>query len=90
MIRLKENERIDWFRITVELKQYGIGNSALSKMTGIPTSTLDGWRNKMHRPKFEEAAKVLNTWFDITGKCLDNVPIYNVYLPDVHPNQPKV
>jgi len=90
MIKLEKGRRVDWFRITVDLKNYGVSTNALSKKTGIPRTTLDCWRNKVHRPKLEEAIIVLNVWADITGKDIDDVPVYDPYLPDNHPNQPRV
>lgn len=88
MIKLEKKHRVDWFRVTVDLNSSGISTNALSKMTGIPRSTLDCWRNKVNRPRIEEAIIVLNAWADITGKDIDDVPVYNPYLPDGHHDQP--
>jgi exonuclease III len=88
MIKLEKHERVDWFRITVDLNNEGISLDALAKMSEIPRSTVQGWRYRNARPKLEEAIRVLNIWADITGSDIDHVPVYNPFLPDSHPSQP--
>jgi lambda repressor-like predicted transcriptional regulator len=83
MFKLKENEFIDWFRISVDIRNHGISLAALHKMSGIPPSTLQDYRARRHRPKLEEAVILLHLWADITGKSIDDdVPTYNPYISD--------
>ena len=88
MIKLEKHERVDWFRITVQINNNGISIDALAKLADIPRSTIQGWRYRNARPKLEEAIRILNLWADITSQDYDSIPIYNPYLPDGHINQP--
>jgi hypothetical protein len=89
MIKLSKNERVDWFRITVDLANHGISIYALSSMAEIPRSTIQSWRDRQATPKVEAAFEIINIWADITGKELEELPVYNPFLPDAHPQQPK-
>lgn len=82
MLRLKKNEHVDWFRITVDLQQQGLSLEAIAKMSEIPRQTLQGWRNKHTNPKLEEALRLIDLWFDMTGKDEDEIPTYDIYKHD--------
>lgn len=84
---MKKHERVDWFRITVEINNCGISIDGLAKMTDIPRSTIQGWRYKNARPKLEEAIRLLHCWSDITNKDFDAIPIYDPFLPDGFPRE---
>ena len=75
MLKLQKNERVDWFRITVDI-------DALAKMAEIPRSTIQGWRYRNARPKLEEGIRLLHLWLDITEKEIEHIPVYNPFIHD--------
>ena len=81
MLKLEKNERVDWFRITVDINNKGISINALAQMTDIPRSTIQGWRYRNARPKLEEAIRLLHLWAEITEQDMEKVPVYNPYSP---------
>jgi lambda repressor-like predicted transcriptional regulator len=79
VLSLEKNRRVDWFRVIIDLNEKGISMDALASMTGIPRSTVQGWKYRNGRPKFEEAISVLNIWAEHTCSDLDHIPVYDPY-----------
>jgi len=77
MFELKKNERVDWFRITVDLLNSGVNMTKLSQLSGIPRTTLAGYKQRQTRPQFEEAFILINIWADKTKSSIDDLPVYN-------------
>lgn len=87
MIKLAKNERVDWFRITVDFNNNGISIYALSKISQIPMSTIKSWRYRDASPRLEEAVRLLNIWSDMTGGNIEEVPTYNQFDHDSTKNK---
>lgn len=83
MLKLDRDERIDWFTITVQLRAKGLSIRNVSERTGIPETTIKGWRLGNGRPRFEEAIRVMNFWCDVMKLDISAIPIYNIYKPNI-------
>jgi len=57
-------QRVDWPRITFDLRRAGMTMAEISKATGIPHSTLDGYRNQDAEPKHWAGERLLQLWRD--------------------------
>lgn len=81
MLKLKRGDKIDWFRITEDLRRLGYSTKDIERATGIPSSTIKGWRLEIGSPRFETAIIVLNFWCDKTGCEISQMPVTNIYKP---------
>lgn len=82
-LELKENERIDWFRVIVDIERQGVTTYKIASNLDFAQSTLMGWKLERHRPKFEDGLKLLNCWCKITKKHLEQAPRHNPARPDL-------
>ncbi|MAR93329.1 MAG: hypothetical protein CML06_21005 [Pseudomonadales bacterium] len=81
MIELKENERIDWFRIVADLRGAGVTVKDMSQTLDIPRSTIHGWCNEISNPRVETGLRVIQFWADTCERPVDEVPRYDRYQP---------
>lgn len=79
MFVLKKNERIDWFRVIVDIERSGWSLRKLGAEVGVPHSTLQGWKLEHGRPKFEESVRVIVVWGERTKLPVEQVPRKNMY-----------
>lgn len=77
-ITAPSDERIDWFRILVHLKDEGWSLHAVSHFTGIPKSTLVGYKQGM-QPNYHYGTLLLSCWSQCCGKDKDAAPTINRY-----------
>lgn len=70
----RENDvRVDWFRLLNQLKVEGYSLYGVSHFTGIPKSTLIGYKNGS-QPSYHQGVDLLQFWSQATGKALAEVP----------------
>ena len=55
-------KRVDWPRIIEDLRRTGLSVEGMSEATGIPRSTLLGYRNLDAEPKHADGEALLNLW----------------------------
>lgn len=79
MLRLRQQERVDWFRIVVDLERRGYGSKRISAEIEVPRSTIVGWKLENARPKFEEGLRLALLWAEVTGRSAEQAPRYNPY-----------
>lgn len=84
MVRLSGQQRVDWFRVFVDLERQGTRLAGVKQATGIPVSTLRGWRLEISRPRFEEGLAVLQLWADTCTRKLQQVPVIDPMRPHDH------
>jgi len=65
--------RVDWFRLLNQLKDEGYSLYGVSHFTGIPKSTLIGYKNGS-QPSYHQGVSLLQFWSQATGKELADVP----------------
>lgn len=78
---LTKDERINWYRMFVDLERNGSNLEAVSRLVSIPRTTLHGYKQQTCRPKFEEAARIINCWCEKCGKEPNDIPVYNIFKP---------
>lgn len=65
----------DWFRLFSDLKARGWSLEAISIVTGVPVSTLDGYRNAGSVPRHHVGEWLVILWCGATGNTRDRVPV---------------
>ncbi|VUD66327.1 hypothetical protein TDB9533_03561 [Thalassocella blandensis] len=81
MLILQKNDRVDWNRIITDLERNKVCCYKLSKRSGIPRTTLLGWKNHGNRPKLEDGLPVINIWCQVFDKEFDEIPVFDFYEP---------
>ena len=81
MIKLEQNERIDWFRIIADLNRAGVSTVRAAKDTNVPKSTIQGWIQESGNPRLEVGLRVIEYWAKKCKKRISDVPRYNPYKP---------
>ena len=62
MTELLRGQRVDWWRVLDDLRKSGLGFEAVSKGTGIPCSTLVGYKNLNVEPKHADGSILIALW----------------------------
>lgn len=69
---LAPDQRLDWWRILEDLRMHRMTLEAISEATGIPKSTLLGYKNLQAEPKHADGERLLAVW---RTRMLPPVPI---------------
>ena len=56
--------RIDWWQIITDIKQAGLSIAQAAVKTGIPRTTLLGFRNSGAEPRHSDGELLLKLWRD--------------------------
>ena len=59
---LSQDQRHDWSRILIDLSMHGMTLQAVFEATGIPVSTLHGFKNLDAEPKHADGDRLLALW----------------------------
>jgi hypothetical protein len=62
MTELAKGQRVDWWQVLDDLRRVGLGFDAVSKGTGIPVSTLAGYKNLNAEPKHADGSLLVSLW----------------------------
>lgn len=65
---------IDWFRVLADLKRIGWSIKAIELVTGIPSSSLDRYRNSGAQPRHEVGERLILLWCGATAKLRTDLP----------------
>lgn len=65
--------RVDWFRLLDQLKDVGYSLYAVSHFTGIPKSTLIGYKQGS-QPSYHHGVRLVAFWAEAGGKEIADVP----------------
>ena len=68
-------QRIDWFRLMVELKRGGWSLRAMSAATRISKPVLVGLRNSGTEPRHVAGEALIALWCRVTGLGRDHLPM---------------
>lgn len=71
-------DRVDWFRLLTQLKDEGYSLYAVSHFTGIPKSTLIGYKQGS-QPSYHQGVNLLKFWMQAVGRSAEQVPMVNPY-----------
>jgi len=72
-------QRVDWFRLIDDLKRRGYSTYALEMLTGVPKSTLLGYKQGAE-PKHLDGERLIGVWCQVTGLQRDSIPTEPVQL----------
>lgn len=73
MILVDRDEKIDWFRLIVDLCAiYGYTHSQVAVAVGAPKSTVQGWKQGA-TPKWEDGERLIALWVTVTGNGRETV-----------------
>jgi hypothetical protein len=70
--------RIDWFRLLVNLGKEGYSLRSISHFTGIPKTTLVGYKNGS-QPAYHIGVCLLQFWSEATGHDSTEAPTISLY-----------
>lgn len=66
------DEKIDWFRVIVDLERSGYSFSSIGAAIGSPRSTIIGWKQGSS-PAFEAGDLLIGLWESVLCKSRDSV-----------------
>jgi hypothetical protein len=72
------DEKVDWFRVIVDLERQGYGATLVALSIATPKTTLLGWKQGS-RPRFEEGDRLIALWCRVTGNGRETVPKVSRY-----------
>lgn len=78
---LKPDQRLDWWRILQDLHVHGYTLEAIQSVTGIPKSTLLGYKNQQAEPKHADGERVLHLW---RSRMLPPLPVITDSIRQTH------
>lgn len=67
-------QRIDWFRVLMDLKQAGLSLHAIAALVGVSKTAVIGWKNHDAEPGHTHGERVLMLWERATGKGRADAP----------------
>ncbi|OGT02869.1 MAG: hypothetical protein A2143_05920 [Gallionellales bacterium RBG_16_57_15] len=66
------DEKIDWFRVIVDLCNRGYSHRTIAAVTSVATNTVRGWRDGA-RPRYEDGERLIALWSQVTGNSQETV-----------------
>lgn len=69
---LTKTEKVDWFRVVVDLERSGYSHADIAAVVGVGKSTVQGWKDGA-RPKFEEGEMLIGLWATVTKNGRESV-----------------
>ena len=72
------DEKVDWFRVIVDLERHGYGATLVALSIATPKTTLLGWKGGS-RPRFEDGDRLIALWCRVTGNGRETVPKVSRY-----------
>lgn len=63
---LAPDEKIDWFRLIVELERVGYSHLSIAAAVGVAKRTVGGWKQGSS-PRFEEGERLIDLWCQVTA-----------------------
>ena len=73
MTLVAPDEKIDWFRVIVDLERSGYCHASIAMVIGRSKGSID-WLKKGGTPAYERGAQLLELWQDVTGNGQETVP----------------
>lgn len=78
MFAISEEERVHWFQILIDLGGQGYSLYGISHFTGIPKSTLIGYKQGA-QPSYHNGMVLLDFWAQAGGKDRAAAPTISPY-----------
>ena len=71
---LQIDEKVDWFRLIIDLERVGYSHATLAAAIGAPKSTVHGWKQGAN-PNWECGERLIDFWIQVTGNGRDSVHV---------------
>lgn len=70
-----QNEKIDWFRIIIDLcsDKHGYTHATIGAAVGAPKSTVQGWKMGAE-PRWKDGERLIHLWTSVTRNSRETVP----------------
>lgn len=75
---ISQNEKIDWFRIIIDLERSGYPHVAIGAAVGVSKRAV-GWWKDGSKPRFEDGCRLIALWSNVTGKGQESAPKVGKY-----------
>lgn len=72
MTLVAPDEKIDWFRVIVDLERSGYSYASIGAAIGAARSTVIGWKQGSS-PTFESGDLLIELWMSVLRKSRDSV-----------------
>lgn len=69
---IDRDEKINWFRVIIDLERSGYSHSSIGIAVGSPKSTVQGWKQGS-TPKFEDGERLIELWQTVTENGRESV-----------------
>jgi hypothetical protein len=66
---------VDWFLLIVALERKGYTAYTLANKSGVPRSTLNGWKCSISQPLHYAGELLISLWMAETGLSRDELPL---------------
>lgn len=66
-------DRIDWFRVLIDLNRAGLPTSAVSQQLAIPLTTILGWKQGAE-PRYADGESLLELWGRVLDRARERAP----------------
>lgn len=67
--------RIDWFRVLMDLKRAGLSLETIATRIGVSKSGVIGWKNLYAEPKHTDGERLIALWVRETGMPRAGLPL---------------
>lgn len=71
--QVKPDEKIDWFRVIVELERSSYQHNAIATFVGVSRRAVGAWKAGSS-PRYEDGDLLIALWLQVTGKPREAVP----------------
>lgn len=71
-LAIDRDERIDWFRIIIDLERSGYTLASIAVCVGVGKSTVSGWKSGA-TPKYDDGDLLLMLWCSVTKNGRESV-----------------
>jgi hypothetical protein len=78
MTLIGPDDKIDWFRVIIDLERSGYTISSVGVAINRPKSTILRWKQGSSL-RYEDAVRLLDLWADVCNKSQDCVHTVNRY-----------
>lgn len=59
------DEKIDWFRIVIDLERSGYSHSSVASWVGVTKRAVGGWKQGA-TPRYEDGERLIALWCQVT------------------------
>jgi hypothetical protein len=74
----RDDLRVNWFLVIVEMSRRGYSDTAIAGAIGTPRSTVRGWKQGAE-PRHADGERMILLWCQVTGMERDTLPKISRY-----------